>query len=122
MTNETATKKACRYCGQMVICGEDERPEMICTCAMALAEQAQEEITEKLMMQLEDMYGENCREKYPEFAPVSEEQYALLAQLVDAVGHLKMGSVTTLLTDGSKCKITVKDIARSKTITRKAGV
>lgn len=114
--------KRCKYCGQILMCDEDTSAEMVCTCAMALAEQAQEEITEKLMIQLEDLYGEDCREKYPEFAPVSEEQYALLAQLVDAVGHLKMGSVTILLTDGSKCKITTKDISRSKTIMRKAGV
>lgn len=115
-------EKSCPYCGQQIMCEEDILPEMICTCSVALMVQSYEATTEKLMQQLEDLYGTKCRDKYPEFSPVSEEQYAVMAQMVDLVGHGKMGNVNFLLPDGSKCKITAKDILRSKTIVRKAVV
>lgn len=115
-------EKSCPYCGQQIMCEEDILPEMICTCSAALMAQNYERITEKLLLHLEDLYGEHCGEKYPEFRPVSEEQYAVMAQMVDMVGHERMGNVSFLLPDGSKCKITTKDILRTKTIIRKAVV
>jgi hypothetical protein len=112
-------EKSCPYCGQQIICEEGIQPEMVCTCTMALVVQDHERNTKKLLQELEDLYGEKCREKYPEFSPVSEEQYAVMAQMVDMVGHDRMGNVSFQLPDGSKCKITTKEIVRSKTIVRR---
>lgn len=113
-------EKACPYCGQVRICGENERPELSCLCEMALLVQIHERNTEKLLRELEALFGEKCHERYPEFQPVSEEQYGAMAVLADLVGHGKMGNVSFLLPDGSKVKITEKGLERSRTIKRKA--
>ena len=115
-------EKACPYCGQMRLCGEEDRPEMSCLCEMALMVQNFEKNTEKLLLELADLFGENCREKYPEFQPVSEEQYGVMAAMVDLVGHGRMGNISFLLPDGCKVKISAKGLERSKVIVRKAVV
>ncbi len=119
---ETEIKKACPYCGQVwCVESESERPEMLCRCPGALTFQGREENTATMLQSLEMMFGERCGEMEPAFTPVSEEIYALLAEIVDKVGHEEIGAVSFGLRDGTSGKIGCGVIERKKNIKRKLG-
>lgn len=120
--NDNKFAKPCPWCGQMIVLGgEDELPEMVCTCPGAMMVQAREENTRILLESLSMLYGENCSEVEPTFRPVEEESFAMLCELTARVGRKEIGEVSFALRDGTSGKISLKGIERKKSISRKLG-
>lgn len=116
--NEDLEQKACPFCGQLILCGHDVKPERLCKCAEAVRYAADAESLEEMETLLYDLFGENCQECSKSFIPIGEEELSALNHVIVLVSAGLFSKAVITLQDGSQCTVKPETVTRKITIKR----
>lgn len=116
--NEELEQKACPFCGQLILCGHDVRPERLCKCADAVRYAADAESLEQMETLLDELFGENCQNCSKSFVPVGDEEMSALNHVIVLASAGLFSKAVITLQDGSQCIVKGDGVTRKLTIKR----
>lgn len=111
-------EKACPFCGQLIMCAPDVKPERLCRCADAVRFAADEETLEDMQDLLKELFGDKCQECSKSFIPVGEPEMSALNHVIVLVSAGLFTKVVITLQDGSQCIVKKDAVTRKITIKR----
>lgn len=111
-------EKACPFCGQLIMCGHDVKPERLCRCADAVRYAADAETLEDMQTLLDELFGENCPDCSKSFIPVGPEELSALNHVIVLVSAGLFTKAVITLQDGSQCIVKKDAVTRKITIKR----
>ena len=106
--------KECPYCGNMVMAGEGEEAEDVCTCAEAERRRDLKLRYDKLLSAAKNCLGEECGEKYPSLKPVSEAELNAVREIIGMLCSELISSASLGLIDGNLVSVERRAISRRK--------
>lgn len=111
--------KECPYCGNIVMAGEGEEAEDVCTCAEAERRRDLKLRYDKLLSAAENCLGKECGKKYPSLKPVSEVELNAVREIIGMLCSELISSASLGLIDGTSLKINLVSVERRAISRRK---
>ncbi len=118
----------CPYCGQTKVMmdsdttGNDDlilAAKLNCDCDQAKQFKRKWEKKQKLVESVTALFGDGCENRNPAWKPVPEETLSEIKRMAEAIAFEKIESVSFVLPDDTKGKITYESVERTRTFRAK---